>query len=123
MLLDSNILIYAAQPEHAVLRQFIAEHAPAVSVISYIEVLGFHRLQESERVLLEQFFRAAEVLPLSDAVVQHAVQLRQQRRMSLGDSVVAGTALAHGRTLVTRNTDDFRWISELALLDPLAECA
>jgi predicted nucleic acid-binding protein len=123
MLLDSNILIYAAQPEHANLRQFIAEHAPAVSVISYIEVLGFHRLQESERGLLEQFFAVAEVLPLSDAVVQRAVQLRQQRRMSLGDSIVAGTALAHGRTLVTRNTDDFRWISELPLLDPLAERA
>lgn len=94
-----------------------------VSVISYIEVLGFHRLQESERVLLEQFFEVAEVLPLSDRVVQCAVQLRQQRRMSLGDSIVAGTALAHGRTLVTRNTDDFRWISDLPLLDPLAERA
>lgn len=123
MLLDSNILIYAAQPEHAILRQFIAEHAPAVSVISYIEVLGFHRLQESERVLLEQFFDAAEVLPLSDQAVQRAVHLRQQRRMSVGDSIVAGTALVHGRTLVTRNIEDFRWISELPLLDPLAERA
>jgi predicted nucleic acid-binding protein len=123
MLLDSNILIYAAQPEHTRLRQFIAEHAPAVSIISYIEVLGFHRLQEGERELLQQFFDMAEVLPLSDTVVQRAVQLRQQRRMSLGDSIVAGTALVHGRTLVTRNTDDFRWISDLALLDPLAERA
>ncbi len=120
MLLDSNILIYAAQPQHTDLRQFIATHAPAVSIISYIEVLGFHRLQESERELLERFFQAAEILPLSDAIVQQAVQLRQQRRMSLGDSVIAGTALVYGRTLVTRNTDDFHWISELSLLDPLA---
>jgi hypothetical protein len=40
--------------------------------------------------------------------------------MSLGDSIVAATALVHGRTLVTCNTEDFRWIPNLSLLDPLA---
>jgi predicted nucleic acid-binding protein len=123
MLLDSNIIIYAAQPEHTALRQFVADHAPAVSVISYIEVLGYHRLSEEEHQFLERFFQVAEVLPLSNAVVQWAIRLRQRRRMALGDAIVAGTALAHGRILVTHNTDDFRWISEIKLLDPLAERA
>lgn len=122
MLLDSNVLIYAAQPEHAELRAFVAEHAPAVSVITYIEVLGYHKLREEERAQLEGFFRAAEaVFPLSDRVVQQAVRLRQQRRMSLGDSIVAATALVHERTLVTHNTADFHWIENLPLLDPLGE--
>jgi hypothetical protein len=40
MLLDSNIIIYAAQPEHADLRTFIAEQAPEVSAVSVVEVLG-----------------------------------------------------------------------------------
>ena len=120
MLLDSNIVIYATQPEHAALRELIAKHSPAVSIITLIEVLGFPRLQQDERAHLEEFFHAAEVLPLSNEVAHEAVRLRQRRRMSLGDSIVAGTALVHGRTLVTRNTDDFRWISDLPLLDPLA---
>lgn len=34
MLLDSNIIIYAAKPEHIGLRELIAEKAPAVSAIS-----------------------------------------------------------------------------------------
>ena len=38
--------------------------------------------------------------------------------MTLGDALVAGTALAHDLTLVTRNTSDFDWISDLSLLDP-----
>jgi hypothetical protein len=118
MLLDSNIIIYAAQPQHAHLRAFAAEHVPAVSVVSLVEVLGFHRLQPSDRALFEGFFRAAEILPLSDAVVQQAIRLRQQRKVSLGDSIVAATALHHRRTQVTRNTDDFRWIPDLVLLDP-----
>ena len=121
MLLDSNIIVYAAQPEHAVLRQFIETHTPAVSVISYIEVLGYHRLSEDDRQSLEQFFQTAERLPLSEAVVQWAVKLRQRRKMSLGDSIVAGTAIVHDRTLVTHNTEDFHWIEEIKLLDPLIE--
>jgi hypothetical protein len=123
MLLDSNTIIYAAQPERTGLRQFIADHTPAVSVISSIEVLGYHRLSEEDQQSLEQFFQAAEVLPLSDAVVQWAIRLRQRRRMTLGDVIVAGTALAHGRILLTHNTDDFRWINEIRLLDPLTERA
>lgn len=40
--------------------------------------------------------------------------------MSLGDAIIAATALVHDLTLVTRNLDDFRWIAGLRLLDPLA---
>jgi len=44
---------------------------------------------------LERFFQVAEVLPLSDAVVQWTIQLRQRRRMTLGDAIVAGGAWAY----------------------------
>jgi toxin FitB len=118
MLVDSNILIYAAQPAHAHLRQFIAVHAPAVSAVSYVEVLGYHQLDDEERQYLEAFFRLARVLPLSQAVLDKAVGLRQQRKMSLGDALVAGTALVHGLPLVTRNLEDFQWIQGLSLLNP-----
>ncbi|MBI2171335.1 MAG: type II toxin-antitoxin system VapC family toxin [Chloroflexi bacterium] len=120
MLLDSNIVIYAAQPAHVDLRQFIAQHAPSVSVVTFIEVLGYHRLHSQERQILLAFFHATEVLPLTNTVADWAVRLRQRRRMSLADAIIAGTALAFGRTLVTHNTEDFRWISELAIHDALA---
>jgi predicted nucleic acid-binding protein len=38
--------------------------------------------------------------------------------MSLGDALVAGTALVHGLTLVTRNVEEFQWIQGLSLLNP-----
>ena len=119
MLLDSNIGIYAARPEQGGLRHFVRDHAPAVSVATYIEVLGYHGLRDSERFQLQRFFNAAEVLPLSDAVVEQAIQLRRRRRMTLGDSIIAATAVHHGLTLVTHNTADFDWIDELELRDPL----
>lgn len=118
MLIDSNIIIYAAQPDNAALRAFIAEHAPAVSAVSYVEVLGYHRLTEQERQHFEAFFVAAPLLPLSQDVLEQAVKLRQLHKMTLGDALVAGTALAHGLTLVTRNEDDFKWIAGLSVLNP-----
>lgn len=120
MLIDSNIIIYAAKPEHADLRRFIAEHAPAVSAVSFVEVLGYHRLTETDRQHFEEFFAAATILPLAEAVLLQAIKLRQIRKMSLGDALVAATALIHNRTLVTRNTKDFTWVPGLTVLDPFA---
>lgn len=121
MLLDSNIIIYAAKPEYASLRQFIAQHAPVVSAVSYVEVLGYHQLGAEEKALLETFFAATVVLPLTQPVLDQAVLLRQQRRMSLGDALVASTALVYDYPLVTHNVQDFTWIDGLTVVDPLAD--
>jgi predicted nucleic acid-binding protein len=120
MLIDSNIIIYAAQPQHAALRQWIAQHAPAVSAISYVEVLGYHRLALAEKQALELFFAAATMLPLSQPILAEAVKLRQQRKMTVGDALIAATCLLHKLTLVTHNTKDFTWIAGLTVFDPLA---
>src|SRR5262245_23282329 len=118
MIIDSNIVIYAAQPPYANIRTFIAQYTPAVSAVSYVEVLGYHKLNPTEQVLLEVFFAATTILPITDTVLEQAVKLRQMKRFSLGDALVAGTALAYGRILATRNVDDFKWVPGLNLVNP-----
>jgi hypothetical protein len=118
MLLDSNIIIYAAQPENSKLREFIAEHEPVVSALSYLETLGYHRLSKLEKLFLEEFFSVSLVIPISQSVLDRAVMLRQIRPMSLGDAIIAGTALSQNYQLVTRNIRDFQWIEDLQLLNP-----
>jgi predicted nucleic acid-binding protein len=120
VLLDSNIIIYAAQADQGALREFIARHEPSVSAISMVETLGYHLLGDAEREFLVEFFAAAEVLHIDEAVINEAIGLRQQHRISLGDALIAATARVHGLMLVTRNSTDFQWIEGLQLLDPLA---
>ena len=121
MLLDSNIVIYASRHDSIDLRQFIRTHALAASIVSYIEAFGYHNLVEEERLVLEELFRDIELLRLTDEIADVAVELRQQRRMGLGDAIIAATALEHGLTLVTHNTGDFRWIDNLDLYDPVTD--
>jgi predicted nucleic acid-binding protein len=120
MLIDSNLIIYAAQPSNAPLRHFIAANNPAVSAISFVEVLGFHRLTPDDKRVFQRFFASAQIFHVTPPILDTAVTLRQQRRVSLGDSLIAATAIIHNKTLLTRNLDDFRWIPGLRLFDPLA---
>lgn len=103
------------------IRKFISEHTIAVSVISYVEVLGYHKLTPEEKTLLEAFFSKVELLEISPAIRDQAVQLRQAQRISLGDALIAATALVHDLSLVTRNVDDYKWISDLTIINPYEE--
>lgn len=122
MILDSNLIIYAAGPEYPGLRRFIQERAPSasISIISYIEVLGFPRLTQDEKRFLREFFQAVNVLPLSEDIAVTAAHIRQQKKVSLGDAVIAATALRYGSPLFTRNVQDFSWIRGLRVIDPMA---
>lgn len=118
MLIDSNIIIYASQQKHGWLRAFIAEHSPLISAVSYVEVLGFHRLTAEDKIYFEEFFAASTILPLSETILDRAIKLRQEQKMTLGDSLIAATCLVHQLILVTRNTEDFSWIPDFKLLNP-----
>lgn len=120
MLIDSNIIIYASKPDGSNLRSFLDTIHCYASVITYIESFGFQRLSVEEREQLDGFYRNAQILPLTDAIAGQAIALRQQRRMGLGDAIIAATAITHNLALVTHNTEDFRWINGLELLDPLS---
>jgi toxin FitB len=53
-------------------------------------------------------------------IISTAIALRQQKRMGLGDSIIAATGLVHTLTIATRNIKDFQWIPNLNLIDPLS---
>ena len=52
-------------------------------------------------------------------VAKQAVSLRQKKNISLGDAIIAGTAIVHKLPLVTANISDFKWIKNLELINPL----
>jgi predicted nucleic acid-binding protein len=123
MLCDSNILIYAADPADTCCAGFAEDATAAVASISRIEVLGFPgfaSLAAERATRLTEVVRSMVELPLTESIIQRAIVLRQARKMSLADAVIAATALVHSMPLVTRNIDDFKHIQGLHLIDPFA---
>ena len=120
MLIDSNIIIYAAKPAGSNLRALLDTIRRYASGITYIESCGFQNLVEPEREQLDGIFQNTRILAVTDTIAQQAVSLRQQRRMGLGDAIIAAAAMVHNLTRVTHNTEDFRCIGGLELLDPLS---
>lgn len=123
MILDSNIVIYAFQPEYrdSSLERFLLQGEFSVSNVTRLEVMGYWRNSDEEFKRFELFFEAIHVLGVSSEIIDRAIQLRRQRSMGLGDAMIAATALIHQLPLVTHNTRDFQWIAELELIDPLVE--
>lgn len=117
-LLDSNILIYAAEPGQEALRERILEEPAGVSVVTMVEVLGYHLLTAEEEADLRELLKDLTIFAADIMVAERAVALRQKQKMGLGDAIIAATALVHGLPLVTRNVDDFKHVAGLEITNP-----
>jgi toxin FitB len=82
--------------------------------------LGFPGISSEEEAALLAFIQSCPPYPLDDGVLQQAIRLRQQKKMKLGDAIIAATALEYEIPLVTRNEDDFKHIPGLDLINPFA---
>jgi predicted nucleic acid-binding protein len=91
------------------------------SIVSKIEVVGFHKLNKQDIEDFEVVFKSVEIIPLSNSIAKRAIELRQARSISLGDSIIAATAIEYDKTLVTRNVKDFSSISGLHIFNPIDE--
>jgi toxin FitB len=120
MLLDTNILIYACQPGGDWLSPWTTHTDAAIASVTEIEALGFPGISSEENTALFAFIQSCPSYPLDDAVVKLAIKLRQNKRMKLGDAIIAATALEYQIPLITRNEDDFKHIEELVLVNPFA---
>jgi toxin FitB len=119
MLLDSNLIIYASKPGYDGLLDWMSQQPIVVSAISQLEVQGYHRLTETERKFFVDFFSSLPILAVTPEVINQAITLRQQRKMSLGDATIAATAIVHQLPIATHNVTDFQWVPNLTVIDPL----
>jgi hypothetical protein len=123
MLCDSNILIYAAESNNTMNLDVYLQHPEAcIASVTKIEVLGFPgfaRLDSERQDKLQKIVASLTVLPLDEMVIKRAITLRQKRKMSLGDTIIAATALVFDLPLVTCNYDDFKHIANLHIINPM----
>lgn len=126
ILIDTAVLI-EAEREREVLEQLPQGAQHSISVITVSELLhGVHRaapdhVRIRRQVVVEALLGAIEQLPVTSRVARLHAQIwveLQAKGEIIGahDLWIAATALAHGLTLATVNTSEFKRVPALELL-------
>lgn len=95
---------------------------PAIAAYEvWVGVLGSQHAKRRESQY-EQFLAVVDIVPFDSAISRRAAELRltlERRGESIGplDTLIAGTALACGATLVTRNTKEFARVAGLKVVN------
>lgn len=118
-IIDSNLIIYSAQTNYSYLRPLVEDNNNFVSAISKVEVLGYHQLKPAHILYFENVFRILQIIPLEDSILDKAIELRQQYRLKLGDSLIGASAILYNLELQTRNVNDFTKIPNLKVFNPI----
>lgn len=56
---------------------------------------------------------------MDENIANKAIELRRKINIKLADAVIAATAIMHNLKLATKNTDDFKGIEGIEIIDPL----
>ena len=83
-----------------------------------MEALGWYQATSIQLHIIQNFMDVATIFPIDKLVIEVTVRLRQQKKIGLGDAIIAATAIVNNHVLVTRNVSDFRAIDNLILFNP-----
>jgi hypothetical protein len=120
-LLDTNILIYLSKREIELESFSSRETKLYISVITYMEALGFQFVNSIEKSIIEQLCSNFEIINLNQDIIDKVIEIRQKKRIKLPDAIILSTAIHLGLDLITANINDFINIeSSVKILNPLS---
>lgn len=104
-LLDTNYILGLLKAQAEVLAEISARDISiaqcAYSAITRMELLGFNGIGRIEEAQIRQKLERMTYLPLTRAVEDVVISLRQTRKIKLPDAAIAATAICAGVELLT----------------------
>jgi tRNA(fMet)-specific endonuclease VapC len=119
-LVDTNVLskFFAG---NANVKTFLGTIDFAINTIVYIELIQ-GSIKKQQRELIEKHLSTLTYYPLTPAISKKAIELIDSysaaKGLFLPDALVAATAIEHDLKLVTFNLKDFKFIKEIAVVEP-----
>jgi len=106
VLFDTNILIDYLNGVTKAGHEIRRSHDPAISMITWIEVMT-GAANEDEESVLRAFLSNFLCLPITREVAERGAVNRRQKKIKLPDAIILATAEVAKWQLVTRNVKDF----------------
>lgn len=116
---DSNIFIYLSKGQLDFSAIATRYNKIYVSVVTYMEVLGFNFPNPAEETLLINLFQQFEIVHTDTDLAKQVVAYRKLKKIKIPDAIILATADKLGAELVTVNESDFKGIdNSVALFKP-----
>ena len=87
-----------------------------ISIITYMEVLGFQFDNQEEKELIEQLLEQFVIIHLDMEIAQEVISIKQKKKIKLPDAIIFATAKKNDCDLMTHNIDDFKNIDETVII-------
>ena len=120
-LLDTNVWIDAIAgrlPADTFLRFAVQAEWAGYSAITRLELFGFPNLTKPEEEKLSELLKYFMEAGIDSRTIDRAITIRNGGRIKVPDAIIAATAILFECSLVTRNTDDFKGIGGLNVVNP-----
>lgn len=102
LFVDTNILVNLAEGNKEV-DQYLEGNNLFVSVITEIELLGWHKITNPQRNFFQRLLRDCTVVGLINPIKDLTIELRQKHRIKLPDAVIAASSLHLDIPLITQD--------------------
>ncbi len=99
VVLDTNVVIYHLNGQLA----SALEGDLCVSILTEIELLGYHGLTDLTEFPIRQFLKLVRCVEIDSEVKRMAISLRRNSKLRLADAVIAATAMVTGGELITND--------------------
>lgn len=120
-LIDTNVWIDAIVGRlHAdiFLRLTVQAEWVGYSAITRLELFGFPDLTADEEQQISRLLTNFSEVGIDSKTIDQAVRIRKVVRIKIPDAIIAASAILAESSLLTRNTDDFKGISGLIIVNP-----
>ena len=106
-LLDTNILIYILNGEIDFVKIAIRYPVIYISVISYMEFLGYNFANVEEERIAKELLNAFEIIQTDMEITENVIRYRKLKKIKIPDAIIIATAKKVQADIITSNTKDF----------------
>jgi len=103
VVLDSNTIVYLSKELICLDDVFDDNEEYGISVITYMEVLGYHFESTKEKEFIEELLSYLTIIYIDETIAQKVIELKREKKIKLPDAIICATAMVNNSLLISND--------------------
>ena len=103
VVLDSNTIVYLSKEIISLDDIFDDSEEYGISVITYMEVLGYEFESIKEKEFIEELLSFLSVIYIDETIAKRVISLKKEKKIKLPDAIICATAMVNNSLLITND--------------------